>query len=205
MKIIIFDFDGVIEDNYELHYELSCKQFTNLTREEHKQFLDGNIHIQKEKLRHRNTGFNLPKYFNNIKKNSKIKDYIKNELINLSQEYTLGIITSAREYGILGYLNTNNISDLFDFVYGKETAKLKNDKFKMVFEKYDANKNDCIFVTDTLGDILDANEVGVKSIAIDSGFHEKERLEKGKPFKIVSNFGEIRKIMNAIKNNFATS
>ena len=40
IKLIIFDFDGVIDNNYELHWELSEKKFTNFTREEHKKQFD---------------------------------------------------------------------------------------------------------------------------------------------------------------------
>lgn len=68
----------------------------------------------------------------------------------------------------------------------------------MLFNKHDFNNEDCIFITDTLGDILEANKVGVKSIAVDFGFHERERLEKGNPFKIISNFKDIRKIIENI-------
>ena len=37
--------------------------------------------------------------------------------------------------------------------------------------------------------------VGVKTIAVDFGFHERERLEKGNPFKIVSSFDEMLKVI----------
>lgn len=36
IKAIIFDFDGVIEDNYEEHFELSKKKIRDVTREEHR-------------------------------------------------------------------------------------------------------------------------------------------------------------------------
>jgi len=33
--------------------------------------------------------------------------------------------------------------------------------------------------------------VGIKTIAVDFGYHEKERLQKGNPMKIISNFNEL--------------
>jgi len=39
IKAIIFDFDGVIVNNYEQHYQLSEKKTIGLTREEHKNYL----------------------------------------------------------------------------------------------------------------------------------------------------------------------
>lgn len=41
------------------------------------------------------------------------------------------------------------------------------------------------------GNIFEANKIGIKTIAVDFGVHEKERLKKGNPYKIVSNFDEL--------------
>jgi len=73
--------------------------------------------------------------------------------------------------------------------------KSKVEKFKYLFKKYKLKPEDCIFITDTLGDILEGNKVGVRTIAVDFGFHKRDRLEKGKPFKIVSSFDEILKVI----------
>ncbi len=191
IKAIIFDFDGVIEDNYELHYTMSKKQIINITREEHKKLFDGNIHLEREKLKHRDTGFDLPAHFSNAKKDMKIKKEIKGVLVKLSKDYLLGIITSAKEYGINDYLEANQIKELFSFVYGYETDKIKVQKFKKVLNEFNLKTEECLFVTDTLGDILEANKAGIKTIAVDFGYHEKERLKRGNPLKIISNINEL--------------
>lgn len=191
MKAIIFDFDGVIEDNYELHYALSKQQIVGLTREEHRTLFEGNIHIEREKLKSRNTGFDFVTPFNNSKKEALIAEDIKSFLKEHADLFVLGIISSAQEYGINAYLKNNEIDDLFDFVYGKNTHLQKTEKFKLCFSAFDLGPSDCIFVTDTLGDIREANEVGVRSIAVDFGYHERERLEKGNPLGIVSSVFEL--------------
>jgi len=197
IKLIIFDFDGVIEDNYELHYALSKKQIVDITREEHKKLFEGNIHLERAKLSHRDTGFDLRKHFSDAKKDMEIKKEIYEVLVTLSKEYTLGIITSAKECGVNDYLNANKIEKLFSFVYGSETHKIKVEKFKKVLEERQLSVDECIFVTDTLGDILEANKVGMKTIAVDFGYHERERLTKGNPAKIISHIDEL---IPAIKN-----
>ncbi|MEI8343373.1 MAG: hypothetical protein WCF93_00310 [Candidatus Moraniibacteriota bacterium] len=53
-------------------------------------------------------------------------------------------------------------------------------------------------MTYTPGDILEGKEVGVEVIAVDFGFHKRDRLEKGEPFKIVSNFEEILESVKVI-------
>lgn len=197
IKLLIFDFDGVIEDNYELHFEMSKKKTKDMTREEHRKLFEGNIHVERAKLEHRDTGFDLRTHFCNAKKDVIIKEDIKKVLLALSKDCTFGIITSANEWGINDYLKTNQIEDLFSFVYGFETDKSKVRKFEKVLKEFDLNKEECLFVTDTLGDILEANKVGIKTIAVDFGFHERERLQKGNPAKIISNMNEL---IPAIKN-----
>jgi len=191
IKAIIFDFDGVIIDNYEQHYQLSSKKIRDITREEHKKLFEGNIHIEREKLKDRDTGFDLLKEFSDSKKTDFIKQNVKDILKNLSSKYTLGIITSGYEYGINDFLINNDIQEIFSFIYGYETNKIKKYKFERVLIDFNLNKDEVIFITDTLGDILEANEVGIKTIAVDFGFHEKERLQKGNPLFIVSTFQEL--------------
>lgn len=193
----MFDFDGVIDDNYDLHFELSGKKFLDITREEHKKQFDGNVHIEREKLKHRDTGFDFLRHLSNTRKDREIQKNKKEILQALAKDYDLGIVTSCYEFGIKDYLNNNDIQDLFSFLYGYETHKLKTHKFKKVLQEYGLKEDEVIFITDTLGDILEANEIGIKTIALDSGYHERERLEKGNPHKIVSSFEELNE---TIKN-----
>ncbi len=191
IKMLIFDFDGVIDNNYDLHFSLSKKQIDGITREEHRKLFEGNIHVEREKLQARNTGFDLKKHFNAAKMSATTTLEIREALESLSKRYALGIISSGLEYGILGYLKNNHLDELFSFVYGFETGVLKSDKFNKVFETFRVTKDECLFVTDTLGDIREANAVGVGAIAIDSGYHERERLLKGQPLAIISHLSEL--------------
>ena len=193
----MFDFDGVIDDNYELNFELSGRKFIYLTREEHRKFYEGNIHIERGKLQSRDTGFDFLYQLSKTRKERELKKEIKNTLENLAKNYTLGIISSSYEYGIKDYLQNNKIHDLFSFTYGCDTHKLKVHKFKKVLNNFKIKENECIYVTDTLGDILEANEAGIKTIAVDFGYHERERLEKGNPLKIISSFYEL---IDVLKN-----
>lgn len=195
IRAIIFDFDGVIVNNYEQHYNLSEKKIINITREEHRKLFEGNIHVEREKLKHRDTGFDLMKVFSDSKKTDVIDNKIKEILESLSNNYLLGVITSGYEYGINNFLKNNDLSKTFSFVYGYETDKIKIHKFEKALKEFNLTKDECIFVTDTLGDILEANEVGIRTIAVDFGFHERERLQKGNPTWIVSSFRELYNII----------
>jgi len=195
LKIIVFDFDGVIEENYELHYQLSKIKIKNITREEHKKQFEGNIHLARAKFGKRNTNFNFILYFNKIKEYLTIDDTKKEILVELSKKYKLGIVTSGFEKYIFKYLKNNNLINTFDFTYGFETNKYKTIKFDLIMTKYNCKPSEIIFVTDTLGDILDAKKKNIESIAVNFGYHKTSCLKKGKPHKIISSFKELYNLL----------
>jgi phosphoglycolate phosphatase-like HAD superfamily hydrolase len=197
MKAIIFDFDGVIHDTFEFHLR-KIKKFTGIELSS-KEFK--NIHKK-------NFYFSVPKKYEDVDWDAyrdfvfkevsmfKIKDKIRKVILELSNKYKLFIVTSGGEKNVSAYLGNNGIIQNFKEVLGMESFKAKTDKFNLIFKKYKLSKKDCIFVTDTLGDIIEANEVGLKTIAVDFGFHCRKTLIKGNPYKIISSFDEILNIVN---------
>jgi HAD superfamily hydrolase (TIGR01509 family) len=115
-------------------------------------------------------------------------------LQKLKKKYLLFVNSSTAEEALNEYLEKYNLDGLFEEVLGYNFSKSKVKKFKHLFEKYDLKAEDCIFVTDTLGDIKEANEVGLKTIAVDFGFHDRAVLEEGRPLKIVSEFKNLLEI-----------
>ncbi len=197
MKTIIFDFDGVIHDTFELAYKINVGiSGEDLTKEKYRDFFNGNI-FENEETNKKDTD----KFFklqNEAFKYLKTDVNIRNNLEKLSKKYQLFIISSNQEEALDIYFQNNKFLHIFKEILGLETHKSKVEKFKYLFKKYKLKSDGCIFVTDTLGDILEGNRVGVKTIAVDFGFHKRDRLEKGKPFKIVSNFEEIIKTIDNI-------
>lgn len=198
IKLVIFDFDGVIVNEYAKHYEFLSKRIRELTEEEFKWIFEGNFHERLENFKDRDLGKDEKNNLNEYKKTIKIKSDMVEFLKKLSKRYKLGIITSARESGTNSLLKNSGLEKTFVFVYGTETNKSKVEKFKRVFSEFDFKPEECIFVTDTVGDVLEAKKVEVKSIAIDFGYHERERLEKVKLFKIASSFSEVEELLNKL-------
>jgi phosphoglycolate phosphatase-like HAD superfamily hydrolase len=120
--------------------------------------------------------------------------FSQEELRRLSEEFTLFIISSNREYSIEKYLCHHEL-EYFKEILGGEFHKSKVEKFKYVFQKYNFSAEESYFITDTLWDILEWNEVWIETIAVDFGFHERERLEQWKPFKIISSTKELNNIL----------
>lgn len=193
IKSIIFDFDGVIHDTLEIGYKINKLIFPELTLEEYKRMFMGNLYENKRiNSESSNKFFELQaEYYKGLK----IEDEIKEEIKKLKENYHLFIITSNKESTVKKYFQENRITDLFEDIMGIETHKSKIEKFKILFQKHKLNIGECIFVTDTLGDILEANRAGIKTIAVDFGFHDRITLQKGNPCSILSNFSDISEVV----------
>jgi len=195
VKAIILDFDGVIHNTFEFHRN-KLQKFTGVkvSCEDFKKMHDGNF------FDHQNNvlkNVNWPWYRDFVYADEirlKIIPKIKTMLLDLSEKFGLFIISGAGSKNISDYLKNNGV-DVFKEVLGFEANASKIEKFNFLFEKYGLFPDDCIFVTDTLGDILEANVVNVKTIAVDFGFHDKTRLEKGNPLAIISSFSELSKYL----------
>jgi phosphoglycolate phosphatase-like HAD superfamily hydrolase len=126
----------------------------------------------------------------NIEKN------ILDTLLKLYQKWLkFDIVSSWYSKNFEKILKKHDIDHIFNEILWWDKHKSKKEKFKYLLEKYNKKVENFLFVTDTLWDILEANELGLKTIAVDFWFHEKERLEKWKPFKIISDFKELEEVL----------
>jgi len=199
IKAIIFDFDGVIVNTYENHYQTYARKYKSLDRETHKRLFEGNVHEMRAKFIVKDEALDYPSLLREHLLKQKIEKNVLSTLYKLKENFSLFIITSNRESILKEFFKKQNLSTLFSDILGFETHKKKNVKFQHLFEKYNLNKDNILFVTDTLGDILEANKLGIQTIAVDFGFHERERLKKGNPLTILSRFEDI---LLSVEKNF---
>ena len=199
MKHLIFDFDGVIVDSFEFH-RTSIEKYSGIviSEGEYQDMHDGNFFNHgKSELKTIDWG-GYDNFIMNGYSNLSISDTIKQQLALLSDQYKLHIVSSAHDSLIESVLAKNSLIDYFDEIYGSSVHKSKIVKFEIIFNKHELNPCDCIFVTDTLGDLLEAKKYPMKTVAVDFGFHDRERLEKGNPDVIISDFGELLDVINVI-------
>jgi len=110
---------------------------------------------------------------------------IKAAIKELSDAYKLIVVSSTISAPINELLAKFDLSSFFIEVMGYEVQSSKVEKIKMVFSKYQTSAADCVFVTDTLGDIREAEKTGVGAVGVSWGFHDRETLLRGQPFAIV--------------------
>ncbi|MAF13988.1 MAG: hypothetical protein CMI53_03800 [Parcubacteria group bacterium] len=196
-KLILFDFDGVIVDTFDMIYPYNAKVDIKISREEYKDKFMGNIHESVKKM------MSPKEYQTRQKKWMEMysKDVLRKGVVpgmsqaikNLAKRYTMVMISSTINSPIHAYLELHKLHHFFDTVYGADVHINKGKKIEMIFKKYNTTSNDCIFITDTVGDVLEASSKKIKSIVVTWGFHEKERFTKTPPLAFVDNTKQLVK------------
>lgn len=200
-KYILFDFDGVIADSFNLAFELNKILYPNLTEELFRKTLEGHSNdFRKIMLTHPGMEENVAdfdffkEYALRMQSEIEIVPGIKETLQRLKKRYCLIIISSTLTAPIKEFLKKNGLGDIFLDIFGLDIHKSKIEKFKIVLEKYAILPSNCLCITDTLGDILEASSLDIKSIGVTWGFHTPKTLLKGKPFRVVQKPREILEI-----------
>lgn len=196
MKAIVFDFDGVLADSFELGKNIAKEVGHDVDDEIWRSHHDGNA-LEKPVVPF--TKESAENFFSKyLERVTSVKLFFKPEHLQmLKKTYPLYIISSNRKSSIEKFLNHYGLN-FFDEILGEEFHRSKVEKFNFLFEKYHLKPDDIIFISDTLGDILEAKKVQVKTIAVDFGFHNRARLDKGEPYKIVSSIDELFSEINKI-------
>lgn len=190
-KIILFDFDGVIVDSFETAFKVNriVRFKLNHTRDDFRKYFEGNLFERCSKMDKDEkisavlfSKFYIPK----LLRLPAIKGIVA-VLRTLNKQYKLIIISSTISAPIREWLNKHNLMHYFTEIMGADVHKSKVEKIKMVFKKYKVGAEQCVFITDTLGDLLEAKEAKIKSFAVLYGFHDEKTLRKGNPIDLIKN------------------
>ena len=202
-KIIFFDFDGVIADSFSIGFEINKIIDPDIvTENDYRNLFNGNIHdwakgssLEEKEIKRINEEF-FTRYIPQMKKVKVIPD-MKKMIVKLGKIYTLFIISSTITSPIRDFLERNDILSYFNDIVGSKFIDTnKTERIKAVFKKYSVGAEDCVFITDTLGDMREAASVGVRSIGVAWGFQKKENLIKGNPLRIAEKPEELFDIVS---------
>lgn len=191
MKVLLFDFDGVIVDSFGFCYEIVSSR-EPLTAEEYRARFEGNINdAPKPVLPPTQPPFDfIGQYTTKLMACTPHQDVIK-VIQELAQTHDCIIISSTISHAIQTFLNAHGLSSLFKEILGNDVEKSKVKKIAMVLERYQITPSETIFITDTLGDIREAKKCDVDCIAVTWGFHSREALKRGEPLAIVDRAADI--------------
>ena len=202
-KVIMFDFDGVIADSFDIFFSeftRACEElgFHKLnSKEVLLSLFDGNLILSLFKL-----GFppwKLRELFQKFQPriaeaNSRVKpfDGIKETLEDISRTYPTYIISSNLSEAVRNFLTRESINGIQDILGADvETSKVK--KIKQISKKHPNHKP--YYIGDTCGDIKEGREANAITVAVTWGWHSKERLLKSNPDYIVDTPEELRELL----------
>ncbi len=180
----------MIADSFSTAFEVDKMICPQDTPEDYKRMFEGNINEWKrEGKQHTNDcrhDLDFPTHYVPMMEKSVTVFAGMGEVIaDLAEIYNLIIVSSTVTSPINKFLEKHNLIKYFVETLGNDIHHSKVEKIKMVFAKYKIGPGDCLFITDTLGDMLEAEKTGVDAIGVNWGFHSTETLMKGKPIKIV--------------------
>ncbi len=193
-KIILFDFDGVIVNTFDAAFEIIKNNNPELTKADYRSHFEGNIYdaIKDNDKTYRDEVMNqFFHHYNNRLMEHSLDEPIAEIIKQLSANFLLFIISSSSNSGIRNYLHKHHLDTCFIDVFASEAGLSKVEKITSVLHNYQAQPNECLFITDTLGDIKEARKASVESIAVTWGYHPIETLQKGVPYAIVESPQEL--------------
>ncbi len=204
-KFVLFDFDGVIADSMGLSFEVSQQFHPELDHDSYRRLFEGNVYRSLEEEHgasgtgHRDRYF--AQYAPRLQSEVALVAGMDAVIADVARSYVLSVVSSTPSAAIEAFLSRHGLREYFDDILGVDVHTSKVEKIRMLFEKYRASADQCVFITDTLGDMREAQEHRVSTIGVAWGIHPRETLEKGLPFRIVR---EPAEIPDAIADYFAS-
>lgn len=201
--------DGVLFDTNKLVSDYFLYTYPTATKADWDNALMGNFHESLEKIEriHKHVEetneeemIRRQRYAKD-KSSSKLFPGIFNLLTNLHNSgHILVINTSALESNCLPLLEYSDVFKFFDFIATADVSKSKVEKFKIIENKYKVDRNNLLFITDTVGDILEAELAGISTIAVTWGAHDKSYFKPELYKNLIATFDSVDELEKFIKD-----
>lgn len=209
MKLLIFDFDGVIIDSFSILYKSAIEAYPDLgTVDDYRRLFEGNIYASAEDKKGNREAITI--------KHPVFSRYVPRMLdcppvdgmVPLLHELTATtpavVISSGLTESMHAYARRYGFDGVFDAIYGADVEKSKEKKMRDVLERFGHPPHEAVMVTDTLGDVREATRVGVPTIAVTWGFHSAETLCRGEPAYIVTSVTDLKNICRLLETAAVT-
>jgi phosphoglycolate phosphatase len=190
MKLLLFDFDGVLVDSIDVYEKTvtDClKQIGQpLTRGrgEFLELFEGNFY---ESLKQR--GVNMDKFVAaSVDILSKVNytdmkpfDAIRPVLRELAKNHPMIVISSNDTPTIAEALRLYDFEGIFQEILGSDFMLSKKDKILYAAKKYNATISDIYYIGDTTGDMKEGRQADITTVGVTWGWHSKELMATSQP------------------------
>ena len=190
MKLLLFDFDGVLVDSLDVYEKTVTLCLAKINhplqrgRQEFLELFDGNFY---EMLAQK--GVDLDKFMttsvdilSQVKYNEiKPFDAMWPVLQELKKKHCLIVISSNDTPTIREALRLYGFEDIFQEILGSDFMLSKKDKILYAIKKYSVMPDDIYYIGDTIGDIKEGKQAGIKTIGVTWGWHDKAKMASSNP------------------------
>src|SRR3989344_4473285 len=180
-QFILFDFDGVIANSFSVALKTAQTLCAHVTEEQYRESFDGNIYDTHPKMmpadhgpecHHDRNWFEI--YIPMFETEAQLFPGMREVIAALAHEHILIVVSSSENSPIQGFLEKHHLGRYFSEIMGHDVNRHKAEKIRMLLEKYSTVPEECIFITDTLGDIHEATQMKVSSVGVTWGWHSRE-------------------------------
>jgi phosphoglycolate phosphatase len=204
--LFMFDFDGVLADSLDLYSEAVARCLERIgtpivkTKEDYLTLFDGNFY---ESMAAR--GVDLAAFGQVAKEILPGIDYgaikpfagLIPVLDALEKDHILTVISSNGYRTIRAMLDRFGFAPFFREIFGSDFRLSKKEKIDHAREKFGIAREKAVYIGDTAGDILEAREAGIRSVAVTWGWHNRERLLAARPDFVVDTPAELLDVSRA--------
>ncbi len=190
MKLLLFDFDGVLVDSLDVYEKTvtdclkKIGQPLTRGREQFLELFEGNFY---ESLKQQ--GVDMKKFSDASEDilakvnyaDMKPFDAIRPVLRELTKNHPLIVISSNDSPTIKEALRLYDFDGIFDDILGCDFMLSKKDKILHVIRKYSVTLQDIYYIGDTTGDMKEGKQAGVKTVGVTWGWHSKELMATSQP------------------------
>lgn len=192
-RTVLFDFDGVIADSFAAAHGTAKAHCVHKTEDVYKRMFEGNVYDsykanEDAALDHSECNHELDWWdtFGSIfSTEDGLFPGMDAVVKTIAEHHRLVIVSSAVKSVIEPFLKAHGLEACFAGIYDADVHTSKREKIGMIFEQFGIGPTDCIMITDSKGDILEAREKGVESLCVTWGYNAKEVLVSAEPWRIV--------------------
>lgn len=207
VNLVIFDWSGTVSDDRKPVYEanmrflsddygiprISFEEWLPKTQATPAQYLKVNHGINADEKK---TFERYTEYYNEEIARGNIPTVYQDAesvLLHLyNREKALAVLSSHPEQNLRQEAAAYRLSHYFDLLVGNVGTDAKADGLLDVCKKLGKKPESVLYIGDTVHDILAAKKAGVRSAAVCTGYHTKEKLEKENPDYVLRCLSELR-------------
>lgn len=199
IKAVIVDFDGVLADSFRSLYRLNAFAFRRvgfpLSEDDYRRLFNGNIHKQLKMLIRDEDKIQecleiKKKRFGDYYGKVRLFPFSRTLVRSLAGRFRMAVVSSTEARFVGGMLRKCGLNRYFEAILGSR-AESKIEEMRRAMIAINSTPRSTALITDTAGDIRVGKSIGLETIAVSWGFHDKQQLRKLRPSGVFSNYMEL--------------